>query len=187
MGEIRIKKIIDHVRTFSRDQDDFIQEEFDINKSIENSISMVSEQMDNKEIAIIFHDKNKLPVINGNTHRFEQVMINLLFNAKDALEERKRKSCQKLRKRIEISTKVSVDQIIIEVKDNGIGIKPEEIDKILLPFFTTKAPGYGTGLGLSISYGIIKELNGEIEVQSELLKGTTIRIIIPVISTSLRE
>lgn len=176
----RIKKIIDHVRTFSRDQDDFVQLEFDINNSIKSSISMVSEQMYHKDIGIAFHEENELPKIKGNTHRFEQVIINLLVNAKDALEEKKKKLNKNIKKRIEISTKLIRDQIVIEVKDNGIGIKPEEIDKILLPFYTTKDPGFGTGLGLSISYGIIKELNGEIEIQSEVLKGTTIRIIIPV-------
>ena len=73
--------------------------------------------------------------------------------------------------------------ICIEIKDNGIGISPEDIDKVLLPFYTTKDPGHGTGLGLSISYGIIKELNGEIEIQSKLQIGTTILIKIPIKQT----
>lgn len=184
----RIKKIIDHVRTFSRDQDDFINEDFDINKSIEGSISMVSEQMEHKGISLIFnHDKN-LPLIKGNTHRFEQVMLNLLINAKDAIEERKKKLlCKNFRKKIEITSKNIDNQIIIEVKDNGNGIKQEDIDKILLPFYTTKAPGFGTGLGLSISYGIIKELNGDIEILSELTKGTTVRIKVPVHPLNLKK
>jgi signal transduction histidine kinase len=69
---------------------------------------------------------------------------------------------------------------LIEIKDNGTGIKTEDIDKVLLPFFTTKAPGQGTGLGLSISYGIIKELNGEIDIKSIYHTGTTIQIKIPI-------
>lgn len=178
----RIKTIIDHVRTFSRDQEDFVQSEFDLNKSIRNSISMISEQMNYKDIKLDFNGEIKLPALKGNTHRFEQVMLNLLINAKDALEEKKIKLGQNFEKRIEISTKLLNGQIIIEVKDNGIGIKPEDIDNILLPFYTTKSPGEGTGLGLSISYGIIKELNGEIEVKSEVLKETTIKIILPVIT-----
>ena len=182
----RIKNIIDHVRTFSRDQDDFAQSEFDINKSIINSLSMLSEQINHKEIRMKFNDSNELPAINGNAHRFEQVMLNLLINAKDALEEKRKKLGKNFEKRIEISTKYTNDKIIIEVKDNGIGIKSENLEKILLPFYTTKAPGYGTGLGLSISYGIIKELNGEIGIQSEVLKGTTIRITIHVITSNLK-
>jgi PAS domain S-box-containing protein len=180
----RIKAIIDHVRTFSRDQDDFNQSEFDINRSIENSISMISEQINNKDIKLKFNIQSKLPKVKGNSHRFEQVMLNLLGNAKDALEERKKKLCQNFEKRIEIVTRRTINQIIIEVKDNGIGINSADIDKILLPFYTTKAPGSGTGLGLSISYGIIKELNGEIEIQSEVMKETIIRIIIPIIKSS---
>jgi len=182
----RIKKIIDHVRTFSRDQDDFIQSEFDINQSIKSSISMVSEQMYHKDISLNFLDEVELPKLKGNTHRFEQVMLNLLINAKDALDEKKKKLCKNFKKRIDISAKLINDQIVVEVKDNGNGIKSEDIDKILLPFYTTKAPGFGTGLGLSISYGIIKELNGEIEIQSEISKGTTIRIRIPVNPLNLK-
>lgn len=184
----RIRKIIDHVRTFSRDQDDFINEDFNINKSIEGSISMVSEQMEHKGISLNFIPDNNLPLIKGNTHRFEQVMLNLLINAKDAIEEKKKKLlCKNFRKKIEITSKQTDDQIIVEVKDNGNGIKQEDIDKILLPFYTTKAPGFGTGLGLSISYGIIKELNGDIDIQSELTKGTTIRIRVPVHPLKLKK
>ena len=177
----RIKNIIDHVRTFSRDQDDFIQSELDINRSINNSISMIAEQINHKGISLEFNSPQELPPLKGNTYRLEQVMLNLLINAKDALEEKKCKIGKSFKKHIEILVQKTTDQISIEVKDNGIGIPSENIDKILLPFYTTKPPGHGTGLGLSISYGIIKELNGELEIQSEVLKGTTIRIVIPII------
>jgi len=142
---------------------------------------MVAEQMNHKGISLDFNSPSDLPKLKGNTHRLEQVMLNLLINAKDALEEKKKKLGKSFKKRIEILVKKNNHQVIIEVKDNGIGIPPGNIDKILLPFYTTKPPGHGTGLGLSISYGIIKELNGELEIQSEVLKGTSIRIIIPII------
>jgi len=183
----RIKNIIDHVRTFSRDQDDFVQSELDINRSINNSISMILEQMNHKGIILSFNGPIELPGLKGNTQRFEQVMLNLLINAKDALEEKKRKLGKSFKKRIEILIQKTKNQIIIEVKDNGIGIPSENIDKVLLPFYTSKPPGHGTGLGLSISYGIIKELNGELEIHSEVLKGTTIRIIIPIITLSQKK
>lgn len=183
----RIKNIIDHVRTFSRDQDDFGKSEFNINDSINTSITMISEQLNHKGITLEFKDQELLPSINGTTHRFEQVMLNLLINAKDALEEKRQKLGKNFKKKIVIATRKLNDQIIIEVKDNGIGIPPDIADKILLPFYTTKAPGEGTGLGLSISYGIIKELNGEIEIQSEVLKGTTIKIIIPLITSKQKK
>jgi C4-dicarboxylate-specific signal transduction histidine kinase len=103
----------------------------------------------------------------------------MLINAKDAIEEKKKKNCGKFKKKVEILTQLKNKQIIIEVKDNGLGIAPEDVDKVLLPFFTTKAPGQGTGLGLSISYGIIKELGGDIEILSNHKSGTTISIKIP--------
>ena len=176
----RIKKIIDHVRTFSRDQDDFVQGSFEINTSIQNSISMISEQFAHKEIDLSFRPDKNIPPVNGNAYRFEQVILNMLINAKDAVEEKKKKDCDKSKKKVEVLTKLENKQIIIEVKDNGIGIAPEDVDKVLLPFFTTKAPGQGTGLGLSISYGIIKELSGDIEIHSKVQSGTTISIRIPV-------
>lgn len=182
----RIKKIIDHVRTFSRDQDDFIRSDFEINTSIQNSISMISEQLAQKEIQLEFTPDENLPVLSGNGYRFEQVIVNMLINAKDAIEERKKKTCEKFEKRINITTKTNANQVIIEIKDNGTGIKNEDIDKVLLPFFTTKAPGHGTGLGLSISYGIIKELGGEIDIQSKQQKGTTIQIKIPFQATKIK-
>jgi signal transduction histidine kinase len=176
----RIKKIIDHVRTFSRDQDDFTQSDFEINTSIKNSISMVSEQFLQKEISINFHPDPNIPTLSGNAYRFEQVILNMLINAKDAVEERKKKNCKKYIKKIDITTNLNDKLIVVEIKDNGIGISQEDIDKVLLPFFTTKAPGHGTGLGLSISYGIIKELGGEIDIASKPNFGTTIQLKIPV-------
>ena len=176
----RIKKIIDHVRTFSRDQDDFVQDDFEVNTSIQNSISMISEQFSHKEIELSFRPDKSIPVLTGNGYRFEQVILNMLINAKDAIEEKKKRNCEKFKKKIEISTALKNKLIIIEIKDNGIGIAPEDIDKVLLPFFTTKAPGKGTGLGLSISYGIIKELSGDIGIQSDPKSGTTISIKIPI-------
>jgi PAS domain S-box-containing protein len=175
----RIKKIIEHVRIFSRDQEDFVQSTFEINKSIQNSISMISEQMAHRDISLNFSPGSDLPTLIGNTYRFEQVILNLLINAKDAIEEKKKKTCKNYKKKIDVSTKLVGNQIFVEIKDNGIGIKSEDIDKVLLPFFTTKAPGQGTGLGLSISYGIIKELDGEIDIQSKPQVGTTIVMKIP--------
>jgi len=175
----RIKNIIDHVKTFSRDKDDFILSNFDVNKSIRNSISMISEQTMQKEINLTFNPEEYLPKLKGNPYRFEQVILNMLLNANDAIEEKKKKSYKNFEKKIELSTKLVGRKVQIEIKDNGDGIKAEDIDKVLNPFFTTKPPGKGTGLGLSISYSIIKELGGVIDIQSKPQKGTTILITIP--------
>ncbi|MFY9153723.1 MAG: PAS domain S-box protein [Prolixibacteraceae bacterium] len=175
----RIKKIIDHVRTFSRDQDDFSLAEFSINQSIHNSVSMLAEQIINKDIKLTFNPDASIPKIMGNVYRFEQVILNMLVNAKDAIDDKKRENGKNVQKRIDIYTKKIEKQIIIEIKDNGTGIDSKIIDKVILPFFTTKPPGRGTGLGLSISYGIIKELGGDIEIKSNPKIGTSIFIKLP--------
>lgn len=141
---------------------------------------MISEQMSHHDIKLSYQKSDEIPAINGNTYRFEQVILNLLINAKDAIEEKHKNLGKTFKKKIDISSDLTDNQIIIEIKDNGIGINQKDIDKVLLPFFTTKAPGQGTGLGLSISYGIIKELGGEIDVQSKPNQGTSVLIKIPV-------
>jgi len=176
----RIKTIIDHVRVFSRSQEDAIFSSFELNESIKNAVSMISEQFRHKLIELEVSVKDSLPLSYGNTYQFEQVILNLLINSKDAIEELETKLGKTIEKKIEISAYQNCKQIIVEVKDNGIGIKPEELEKIMLPFYTTKEAGKGTGLGLSITFGIIKEMKGEISFQSEPNKGTKVTIKLPV-------
>lgn len=176
----RIKNIIDHVRVFSRSQDDAIVSLFDVNESIGNATSMIAEQFRNKMIVLEVNKRNPLPMAYGNTYQFEQVILNLLNNSKDAIADTESQNGATSEKKISIDTYTSEKQIVIEVKDNGTGIKPDELEKIMLPFYTTKEAGKGTGLGLSISFGIIKEMKGEISFQSEVGKGTTVVIKLPV-------
>ena len=174
-----MRNIIDHVRTFSRDYDDSIPTAFNINESITNALSMIGEQFKHKGIQLDVNLNWKIGNPIGNTYKFEQVIQNLLSNAKDAMEEKKRKLNIDFSKKIEIKSYQYLKTIYVEVKDNGIGILPEEIDHIMLPFYTTKKVGEGTGLGLSISFGIIREMEGNIEVQSKIAEGTMIRVILP--------
>ncbi len=175
----RIKNIIDHVRVFSRSQDDAIYSSFEVNESIKNAASMISEQFRHKMIELDIDLSDSLPPAFGNTYQFEQVILNLLINSKDAIEELETFLENPLEKKVAIRTYQLGKLIIVEVKDNGIGIKPEELEKIMLPFYTTKEAGKGTGLGLSITFGIIKEMKGEIAFQSEPMKGTKVTIKLP--------
>jgi len=177
----RIKNIIDHVRVFSRSQEDAIFTSFDVNESIRNAISMISEQFRHKLIDLEVKVGDPMPFAFGNTYQFEQVILNLLINSKDAIEELEGKLDRSFEKKITIIAYATNKQIIVEVKDNGIGIKPEELEKIMLPFYTTKEAGKGTGLGLSITFGIIKEMKGEINFRSEHLKGTNVTIKLPAV------
>ncbi len=176
----RIKNIIDHVRVFSRSQDDAILSLFDVNESIRNAISMISEQFRNKMIELELVVPETISSVYGNTYQFEQVILNLLINAKDAIEEKEEKAGRTIDKKISIKLTEFNNLLIIKVKDNGIGINPEDLEKIMLPFYTTKEAGKGTGLGLSITFGIIKEMNGEISFQSEPNKGATVTLKLPV-------
>lgn len=174
-----MRNIIDHVRTFSQDHDDCIPTAFNINESITNAISMITEQFRHKGIHLHVKLNRKIGNPIGNTYKFEQVIMNLLSNAKDAIEEKKRKSNEDFVKRIEVKTSQNLNTIYVEVKDNGVGISPDDTDNIMLPFYTTKKVGEGTGLGLSISFGIIKEMGGSIEIQSKIDEGTVIQITLP--------
>jgi len=176
---VRIKNIIDHVREFSRDQEHEEPLPFSVNESISNAISMIAEhyRMSGIELKVSF-DEN-LPNITGNTYKFERVMLNLLNNSKDALILKKEGLNESFPMFIKINTSFKKQNVRIEVADNGCGIREEHLSKVLQPFFTTKETGKGTGLGLAISYGLIKEMNGSIDIQSKVMKGTTITIAIP--------
>jgi signal transduction histidine kinase len=177
----RIKNIIDHVRVFSRSQEDSIFTSFDVRESIKNAISMISEQFRHKLIDLEVQASENLPMAYGNTYQFEQVILNLVINSKDAIEELEVQRDSSYEKKITIQAYTSCKQIVVEVLDNGIGIKQEELEKIMLPFYTTKEAGMGTGLGLSITFGIIKEMKGEISFKSEPLNGTKVTIKLPAV------
>jgi PAS domain S-box-containing protein len=176
---LRIKNLIDHVREFSRSQEGYVFTQFNINESIINALSMVSEQFKISGIALITDLDENLPLIKGNTYKFEQVILNLILNSKDALLEKKSDLNELYPMFIKITTKCDGKKINIHVEDNGTGIKDEHRDKIFEPFYTTKETGKGTGLGLSISYGLIREINGEIDIKSKVQKGTIFSITIP--------
>lgn len=176
----RIRNIIDHIRAFSRSHDDYVLTAFDINSSIGNAASMISEQFKHLAINLNFNLEKPIPKISGNTYKFEQVMLNLLANAKDAVIEKKSKQEEYFDMIIEVRSYMDNQFIIVEVSDNGIGISNEDANNIILPFYTTKDEGKGTGLGLSICYQIIKEMGGTLEITSDIFYGTKIKIILTI-------
>jgi len=179
-GISRMRNIIDHVRTFSRDQDNFVPVVFDVAESIKNALSLVSEQYKKLGIELVtdFGPVTYFPV--GNTYKFEQVILNLLSNARDAIAEKQEMAAVGYSGVIEIKMLQSSSELIVAVKDDGKGISDEDLAHVMQPFYTTKDAGKGTGLGLSISYGIIREMGGEIKMESSPGKGTIIRVVLPV-------
>ena len=176
---LRTRTIIDHVRTFSRDQDGYINSEFSINDSIRNAISLVAEQYNNHGIQLEQNLTDALPKVVGNTYKFEEVVLNFLSNAMHAVEKQKETAGMNYYGQINIRTLMENNTLILDVKDNGCGIPEHILNKIMQPFFTTKEEGKGTGLGLSIAYGIIKDMKGIIDINSSEGIGTSVRVLIP--------
>jgi signal transduction histidine kinase len=117
-----------------------------------------------------------LPDIECLASQLNQVVMNLVINAAQSMGPE--------RGTITLSTGVEGDTIWLEIADNGCGIAPQALQKIFDPFFTTKPVGEGTGLGLSLSYGIVKKHHGTITVSSEVGKGTTFRVVLPIRQTA---
>ncbi len=181
----RMMNIINHLRTFSRQS----QREFssvDINKVIGNCFLMVGEQIRMRNIELGTDLDMDLPTIQGDANQLEQVILNLITNARDAIMPKAgdRIGNSKLTGRIEILTRMANNDqkkgVEILIQDNGGGIWGEHLEKIFDPFFTTKEVGKGTGLGLSICYGIIQDHKGEIEVAETGPAGTTFRVMLPI-------
>ncbi|WP_300458989.1 PAS domain-containing sensor histidine kinase [Desulfobacula sp.] len=140
-------------------------------------IRMIEKKAMVSGIEIVQHISKKVPGFMGDPSQFQQVILNLLNNAMDAIQERHGSSGGRLT--IEVCRK---NEYIVEINitDNGIGISPENIEKIFSPFFTTKPVGKGTGLGLSVCFGIIENFGGTMDVKSQLNIGTTFVIGLPV-------
>jgi len=176
----RIRQIINHVRVFSRDQQVVSTDVINVNDVISNALSLVKAQYANHNVELkLDFGKNKC-ITDGNKYRLEQIILNLLSNAKFAVEERQAQINKfEYKKIISIKSYSNEDKIYIEITDNGTGIPSDAQDNIFNPFFTTKDVEDGTGLGLSITYGIVKEMKGEISVESELNKYTKMTVILP--------
>ena len=166
-GTHRIEGIVSGLKNFARsDEANFT--EADINACIESTLKVAANELKYK--ADVRTEFSELPKILCFPGELNQVFLNLLTNAAQAIETRGE---------IRVITRIQNGHILIQISDTGSGIKPENIPKIFDPFFTTKPVGQGTGLGLSISHGIVKKHGGEILVESERGKGTTVKILIP--------
>jgi two-component system NtrC family sensor kinase len=149
--------------------------ETDVNALLEETVAMVQNQVKLHNITIATELSEGLPQIHIDPNQLQQVFLNLITNAADALGESGR---------ISIFTRLTGEetghQVEVEITDTGPGIYPNNLDKIFEPFFTTKPVGKGTGLGLPVSYGIVKKHDGDIVVQSTVGEGTSFFVRLPV-------
>lgn len=176
----RIRYILEHIRLFSSRQREEYCETFNINKSINDAYNMVRKQFSKHGIKVKLELKDNLPLVIGNSFKYEQVVLNLLLNSRDALTEKDQLVNSEYQKEIILKSYPKGKHVYMEVWDNGVGIPEEHKSKIFLPFHTTKKFGEGQGLGLSISYGIIKEMGGQIDIDCLRTGWTLATIMVPV-------
>lgn len=175
----RIAQIVRGLRTFSR-SDSENKENFPPLEALSESLELIREIYAKEEIEVIFENNISSPKVMTFGHRgqFQQVIMNLLSNAKDAVlavnDEKKIK--------VAISN-IAKKEIYISITDNGVGIKDDVIERIFDPFFTTKPVNKGTGIGLSLVHTTVTEMKGNITVDSQVGKGTTFKITIPLSET----
>ncbi|MBN1698656.1 MAG: hypothetical protein JW881_14165 [Spirochaetales bacterium] len=171
-GVDRIKNIVDGLRNFARKNEGILEDDININTIVRSSLHLVENQI-RRHAKIGLDLKEDIPVFKGNIQKLEQVMVNMLINASQAIEGKGGLIT------IETGLNGKTGRVFVRITDNGIGIDDKNKKYIFDPFYTTKRSSGGTGLGLSISYGIIKEHRGTIEVESSLHKGTAFTILIP--------
>jgi len=166
-GVSRVKKIVENLKDFSR-VDTAEWQYANLEVGLENTLSIVWSEIRNK--AEVRKEYAGLPEIECIVSQINQVFLNLLLNAAQAIETSGT---------ITLRTGHDEHHVWVEIADTGTGIRPEHLGKIFDPFFTTKPVGKGTGLGLSLSYGIVKRHHGHLEVRSEPGKGSIFRIALP--------
>jgi C4-dicarboxylate-specific signal transduction histidine kinase len=176
----RMRNLIDHIRLFARSHEDPLNNTFQVNEGINNALSMIGAELRHLDIEIDIRLASDLPILEGSIYKFEQVILNLMLNAKDGLEEKRQAGEHSFKMEIKVSSRLEGDEVIVEVEDNGAGIDEDKLPQIFVPFFSTKDEGKGTGLGLSISFGIIKQFNGRIEILSKKHIFTKAVISLPV-------
>ena len=166
-GTDRITKIVMDLKDFAHPGEEKIQSA-DINAGLESTLNVVNNEIKYK--ATVIKDYGEIPTVAGYPQQLNQVFMNILVNAAQAIEKQGE---------IHIRTRSRNGHAQVMISDTGSGISQENIHKVFDPFFTTKEIGKGTGLGMNIAYNIIKKHNGTIDIQSEIGKGTTFIINIP--------
>jgi signal transduction histidine kinase len=168
-GVTRVEKIVKDLRDFSHiDQGEWV--EADIHECIDSTLNVVAHELKYK--GDLIKEYGELPLIPCLPFQLKQVFMNLLVNAAQAIAQRGT---------ITIRTEHACEHVRISIADTGRGIAPDHLKRIFEPFFTTKPIGVGTGLGLSVSYGIIQKHGGTIEVASDVGKGTTFTVCLPMV------
>lgn len=181
MGDIlaQIRKIsgmVEHMMIFTRYSDGVPEQWVDLSAVADRSLKFVRQDFKDRKIELIEELENGLPMVRGDPIAIEQVIMNLLINARYAVENSGKGERRVIIRAVKIDGQ---NAVALEVRDTGKGVPEALKGKIFQPFFTTKDPGAGTGLGLSVSNKIVEEHRGKLELESEEGKGATFKMILP--------
>jgi histidine kinase len=182
----RASLIINHLRQFGR-KTDIRKMNVQLNDCIRGTFTVLGRQLEVHGVKVELHLDEELPPIRGDSNRLEQVFLNLIMNARDAMDEKEALAGKGVEKVLEISSFRENNAVVVTISDTGLGMSEEVKEKIFEPFFTTKPVGKGTGLGLSISFGIVRDYDGNIDLESEEGQGTTFRIRFPAVEEETQE
>ncbi len=171
-GSSKIEDIVKSLKEFARPDSHDWNMEVDIKKAVESAVKITANTIKNRNIELSVELADSITPVCGNSGRLEQVIINLLTNASEAIVSSNGK--------IELKAYMSEEDVVVMVKDNGKGIRKEDLPRVADPFFTTRSDDGGVGLGLSISMSIIRRFRGRMEYKSAVGAGTEVRIVIPV-------
>jgi PAS domain S-box-containing protein len=170
-GAARVRHIVRDLRTFSRADEDR-RSAVDLRRVLESASNMAYNEI--RYRARLVREIGTVPLVYANEARLGQVFLNLLVNAAHAIDEG-----APMKNEIRIVAYTEAGNAIVEVRDTGCGMSPETMERVFLPFFTTKPEGLGTGLGLAICQSIVSSLGGEISMTSTVGAGTTFRVRLP--------
>ena len=166
----RCKEITYKLLSFARKTDPTVKE-VNLNEAVDEVIGLTTQKTRYANVHIETELDPDIPVIHASASEIQQILLNLVNNAIDAIE--------RPGGTVTVSTRGAGEAVVLEVRDTGKGIPEANLERIFDPFFTTKPVGQGTGLGLSICYGIVEKMGGQIAVESEIEKGTTFRVSFP--------
>ncbi len=176
-GSERCREVINNLKVFSSYHKAQLADA-DINQAVEEALELVEYEFQNDNIRVVKELMPDLPATKIDFNQIKQVLLNLFVNAQQSFNSQEERS--QTEKIVTIRTSSAEGQVYVEVNDNGAGIDSRIVDKIFMPFFTTKDPKKNIGLGLSISYGILEQHNGKIHVKSTPKEGSSFIINIPV-------
>lgn len=172
-GSERIRDIVQDLKGFARQDPPLNKERIDINVPIKSAVRILQHMINKSTDRFSITTDEPMPLINGSMQKLEQMFINIIINAVEALTAKSQ--------HIAIKCYAENGNVTAEISDGGLGISPDALERITEPFYTTKQSSGGTGLGLSIVYSIIKDHNGRLDISSTRGAGTTVKVTIPAV------